>query len=136
MEAYLSDKTYNILKWAVVIVLPAIGTLYFALAEIWGLPAAQQVMGSILAVQAFLGVVLGLSSRSYNASDAKYNGDVNVIEGADGLVYELALNGDPEDLKNMEEVTFKVQKLPMEVPAPKKPPRPRRAARKKPGDKH
>ena len=34
----LSDKTYDILKWIVCILLPAIGTFYVAMAGTWGLP--------------------------------------------------------------------------------------------------
>jgi hypothetical protein len=108
MEAFLSDKTYRVIKWAVVIVLPAIGTLYFGLAEIWGLPAAQQVLGTIVALQAFLGVVLGLSSRSYNASDAQYAGAINMSHTPTGLLYSLDLAGDPEDIQHQDKVTFKV----------------------------
>jgi imidazoleglycerol phosphate synthase glutamine amidotransferase subunit HisH len=108
MEAFLSDKAYSTIKWAVVIVLPAIGTLYFALASIWGLPAAEQVMGTILALQAFLGIVLGISSKSYNASDAQYAGAINMSHTEKGLLYSLDLNGDPEDIQHQDKVIFKV----------------------------
>lgn len=63
----LSNKTYDILKWIALYLLPAAGTLYFALAGIWGLPNGEQVVGTITAVDTFLGVVLGISSASYNA---------------------------------------------------------------------
>lgn len=62
----LSSKTYEILKWIAQIVLPALGTLYFALATIWGLPYGEQVVGTITAVDAFLGTLLGLSTVNYN----------------------------------------------------------------------
>ena len=62
----LSNKVYNILKWVAMVVLPAIGTLYFTLAGIWSLPYAEQVMGTITAVVTFLGVVLGVSTYRYN----------------------------------------------------------------------
>lgn len=62
----LNNKTYNILKWIAMILLPACGTLYFALAGIWGLPYGEQVVGTITAVDTFLGVILGLSSTQYN----------------------------------------------------------------------
>jgi Putative phage holin Dp-1 len=110
VEAFLSDRNYAIVKWAVVIVLPAIGTLYFAIASIWGLPSAEQVMGTILALQAFLGVILGISSKSYNASEARYSGDMTMSKGPNGsLNYALELNGHPEDLQHMDEVIFKVK---------------------------
>lgn len=62
----LNNKVYDILKWIVIIVMPAIGTLYFALSEIWGLPAATQVVGTITAITVFLGAILGVSTVQYN----------------------------------------------------------------------
>lgn len=61
----MSNKTYDVLKWIAMVILPAIGTLYFALAGIWGLPYAEQIGGTITAVVTFLGVVLGISSAQY-----------------------------------------------------------------------
>ena len=62
----MSNKMYDVLKWIAMVVLPAIGTLYYALAGIWGLPYAEEVVGTIMAVDTFLGVVLGISSNQYN----------------------------------------------------------------------
>ena len=62
----LNDKTYNILKYLAQIVLPAIATLYLALAGIWNLPFGEQVSGTIMAIDTFLGVLLGISSANYN----------------------------------------------------------------------
>lgn len=62
----MSDKTYNILKWIAQYLLPAVGTLYFALAGIWGLPYGEQVVGTVTAIDTFLGVVLGISTARYN----------------------------------------------------------------------
>ena len=62
----MSNKTYDILKYFCQIVLPAIGTLYFALAQIWGLPYAEQIVGTITAIDTFLGAVLMISSAKYN----------------------------------------------------------------------
>lgn len=68
----LSDKTYNLLKWVALILLPALGTLYFALASIWGLPFGEQIVGTITAVDTFLGAILGISTNNY-----KKNGGTN-----------------------------------------------------------
>ena len=62
----MSDKVYNTLKWIAMILLPAIGTLYFALAGIWGFPYPEEVVGTITAVDTFLGVLLGISTANYN----------------------------------------------------------------------
>ena len=63
----MSNKTYDILKMIAQIILPALGTLYFALADTWGLPYGDKVVGTITAVDAFLGALLKLSSDRYNA---------------------------------------------------------------------
>ena len=67
----LSNKTYDILKYIAQIVLPALGTLYFALASIWGLPYGEQIVGTITAIDAFLGALLGISTAMYNKEDNK-----------------------------------------------------------------
>lgn len=61
----LKNKTYDILKWIALYLLPALGTLYFALSGIWGLPYGEQVVGTITAADTFLGVLLGISSATY-----------------------------------------------------------------------
>lgn len=63
-----SNKTYDILKWIAMYLLPALGTLYFALAGIWGLPYGEQIVGTITAVDTFLGVLLGISKANYDKS--------------------------------------------------------------------
>ena len=62
----ISNKTYDILKWITQYLLPASGTLYFALSTIWGLPYGEQIVGTITAIDAFLGVILGISTAQYN----------------------------------------------------------------------
>lgn len=62
----MSNRTYDILKFVAQIILPALGTLYFALARIWGLPLGEEIVGTITAVDAFLGAVLGISTMEYN----------------------------------------------------------------------
>lgn len=62
----ISNKTYDILKWIAQIFLPALGTLYFALANIWGFPYGEAVVGTITAIDTFLGCLLGISSVNYN----------------------------------------------------------------------
>ncbi len=62
----MTNKTYDVLKFLAQIVLPAAGTLYFALANIWGLPMGEEIVGTITAVDAFLGAILGISTAQYN----------------------------------------------------------------------
>ena len=61
----MSNKVYDVLKWIAQIVLPAIATLYFALAQIWGFPYAEEIVGTITAIDAFLGALLGISAVQY-----------------------------------------------------------------------
>lgn len=62
----MNNKVYDVLKYVAQIVLPALATLYFALAGIWNFPYVEQVVGTISAVDTFLGVLLGISSNNYN----------------------------------------------------------------------
>lgn len=61
----MSDEIYDILKFIAQIVLPAAGTLYFALAGIWNWPYGEQIVGTITAVDAFLGAVLKISTKTF-----------------------------------------------------------------------
>ena len=65
----LSNKAYDVLKWIAQLLLPALGTLYFALAGIWGFPFGEQIVGTITAVDTFLGVILGISTAKYNKAE-------------------------------------------------------------------
>ncbi len=62
----MSNKMYDILKWIAMVVLPAIATLYFALAGIWNFPYGEEIVGTITAIDTFLGALLGISSAKYN----------------------------------------------------------------------
>lgn len=62
----LSNKSYDILKWIAQLLLPAMATLYLALASIWGLPYGEEIAGTISAVDVFLGVILSISTAQYN----------------------------------------------------------------------
>ena len=61
----ISNKVYDVLKWIAQYLLPALGTLYFALSTIWSFPYGEQVVGTITAIDASLGAILGLSSATY-----------------------------------------------------------------------
>lgn len=65
----MSNKVYDILKWIAQILLPAIGTLYFALAGIWGFPYAEEIIGTITAIDTFLGIILGISTAQYKKKE-------------------------------------------------------------------
>lgn len=108
----LTGKTYDVLKFLAQIVFPGVATLYFTLAGLWNLPAAEQVVGTIVALDTFLGVVLQLSSSAFNNSDDKFDGHVTVDENTKGKkTVNLELKGDPEaTIANQNELRFKIKK--------------------------
>jgi hypothetical protein len=109
----LSGRTYDIFVWLVKIVLPAAGTFYFAMSGLWGLPAAEQVIGTCTALSLFLGIILQISNKSYDASGEKYSGEVIVTTNQTGEeTHSLSFNAPLADLiKNADgEITLKIQK--------------------------
>lgn len=66
----MSNKTYDILVWIAQIVLPAVAALYAALANIWGFPYGEQIVGTISAVDVFLGAILKISNNQYKKTNA------------------------------------------------------------------
>jgi Putative phage holin Dp-1 len=113
-KPYLSNQAYDAVKKGVQVVLPAIGSLYFALSAIWDLPATEQVLGSIAVFTTFLGTILGVSSKRYDASDAGLSGEFVVNQDGGGAAgYSLVLNADPEVLADQERITFRVLQKPV-----------------------
>ena len=96
-----NNKVYDVLKWIAMYFLPALGTLYFALASVWGLPYGEQILGTISAVDAFLGVILGISK-------ACYNGDGTIVfnEGKDEAEIEI----DGSELNVGKKIVLKVER--------------------------
>ena len=69
----MDSKVYDVLKYIAQIILPAMATLYFALSKIWGLPYGEEVVGTISAIDVFLGAILGISSMNYYKGIAESN---------------------------------------------------------------
>ena len=104
----LNDRTYNILKKIALIWLPALSTCYFALATIWGLPYAEQIVGTLAAIDTFLGAILGLSKSAYQG-----DGTISVGANEDGVPqWSLKMNIDANDILSRDFVTIKVEDLP------------------------
>lgn len=62
----LDNKTYDFLKWIALILIPAVGALYFGLARIWGFPYGEEIVGTLTLIDTFLGTLLGISTAKYN----------------------------------------------------------------------
>ncbi len=61
----MSNKMYDLLKWIAQIAIPALGALYFGLAQIWGFPFGEEIVGTLTIIDVFLGALLGITSSSY-----------------------------------------------------------------------
>lgn len=108
----LNSKVYDILKWLVQIVLPAIGACYAALAALWGFPYAEQVVGTISAICVLLGACLRISNSNYNGDGVlTVNSD---LDDDDENKYNLVLNKSKAELaaKNSFVVSVKNVKAP------------------------
>lgn len=108
----LGDRSYQTLKQSATVILPAIGALYFALAQIWHLPKAEEVLGTIAAVNTFVGLLLGISTKKYNqmysSKGVEYAGAIVIDDTGEKKVISLELNDDPESLETKDEVTFRI----------------------------
>jgi len=72
---FKNSKVYDVIKFIAQIVLPALGTLIFSIASIWGMPYAEQIVGTITAIDVFLGVILGVASAQYKKQIESENKD-------------------------------------------------------------
>lgn len=108
----LSNKTYDILKWIAQYLLPASGTLYFALSTIWGLPYGEQVVGTITAIDTFLGIILGINTKSYKSSTNFGDGTL-VVDTSDPETdrYRLDIRTPLDEMRTRDVVTLKVDRL-------------------------
>lgn len=61
----MSNKVYDVLKFIAQIVLPALATLYVTIASLWGLPYPDEISGTVMAIDTFLGALLMISSNKY-----------------------------------------------------------------------
>jgi len=64
----LNKKLYDILAYISRYALPALGGLYYALADIWTLPYGSQVLATCTAITVALNILLGIDSAKYQAS--------------------------------------------------------------------
>ena len=65
MKIKMTNKVYDTLKWIAQYLLPALGTLYFTLSQIWGFPYGEEAVGTITAIDTAIGIVVGISNAQY-----------------------------------------------------------------------
>lgn len=108
----MASGLYDKAKFVAQILLPALATLYVAMAGIWGFDGTTPVVATITALDTFLGVVLQISSKSYQNSDTKYDGVANVLTDEDGTkTFQLDISSNPDALETLNEILFKVNRI-------------------------
>lgn len=107
---FLSERVYNALRFTALIMLPALGAAYFTLAEIWGLPKAQEVVGTIVVIDTFAGVLLRAARRSYEGSEARFDGTLVVERHPEGeAITNVAL--DSTAVAGKDEIVVKIDRV-------------------------
>lgn len=95
---FFGDRAYAIVKALAQVILPAAGTAYIGLSEIWGLDYAREISSSIVVITTFLGVVLAVSSRNYVKSGTYIDGRIVIDRSPNRDTYRIELDGDPEEV--------------------------------------
>lgn len=97
----LSNRAYDVLKYIALVALPALATFYGTLALIWGLPLVEEVVGTIVAVDTLLGMLLHLTAKQYNNNPANYEGELtsNGVDPDTGIPnLQLTVTTDPNEI--------------------------------------
>ena len=102
----LTNKAYDVLKWIALILLPAVGALYFALAKIWQLPYSEEIVGTITAIDAFLGALLGISTKNYQGEGSLLVNETDPEEET----LSIALKEDLKDILSRDSIVLMVEK--------------------------
>lgn len=103
----LKNGTYNALKFIALVVLPAAATAYAAIAGMWHLPDTEQVIGTISAVDTFLGAMLHVSTKSYSPAT---NGALKVdLSDPTKETYTLDVTTPIEDIKKLSHLVLAVE---------------------------
>lgn len=107
----LTNRAYDTLKFIALVLLPGFSAAYFGLAQIWGLPHAEQIVGTATVIDTLLGLLLKASSSNHDSADEGMPtsaGDL-IVTHSDGEKYlSMALENDPETLMDQQCVSFKV----------------------------
>jgi Putative phage holin Dp-1 len=110
----MKKELYDAMKFVAQIVVPALGTLYFAFASIWTLPDVTQIVGSFTVLDTFLGALLGLSSSTYKpASDGRL-----LVDKTDPTkdTYNLELTTDLNDIDKLSNIVLEVKTKTLDNP--------------------
>lgn len=110
-KTLFSNKAYDALKFLALVLLPAVATFYMTCAGLWGWENPEKVVGTIVAVDTFLGLVLGLSTKQYNKLDAAFDGHVELVPDHENGVTDVGLSIKPSALESgKKQVRLKVKR--------------------------
>jgi hypothetical protein len=110
-----TNKLYDAIKFVALVLLPALGTLYFAVDSLWGWEHGTQVVGTITAVDTFLGLLIHQQNSKYYKNESNFDGDVNVLPEDGGNKVLLSFNSPPEDIVDQpgkHSIELKINKSP------------------------
>lgn len=79
----LSNRTYDILKWIALVVIPASATLVLTVGKIWGLPYYDNIGATISAVGLFIAAVIGVSSKDFYEVEPMDVSELDYLEDGD-----------------------------------------------------
>lgn len=105
----LSSSVYDKLKTLSLYVLPALAAAYFGLAQIWGFPKAEEVLGTVAVLETFLGALMRISNSQYENSDARFDGSILVSPNEEGNT-DLNVSLDPAAIAEKSEILVKIKK--------------------------
>lgn len=115
----LPNKTYDAVKYFVLIFIPAFNTAYLGLDAAVNLPHENEVVKVSAVIALFLGALTGISAQQYKNSDDRFDGEIEVNAHDPSLLHSLNLDGiEPKKLASTEAVTLKVTKNQAEPPDP------------------
>lgn len=106
----LSNRVYDWFKRCSLYILPALAAAYFGLAQIWGLPKAEEVVGSVAVIETLLGVIIRVSNGQYENSPERFDGLINVSPDEEAGVTNLDVSLDPQAVATKNEIVVKVNK--------------------------
>ena len=103
----MSNKVYDFLNVMVRYILPAAGTAYFGLSDIWNLPNALEVVGTISVLCTFLGVIIAFARKGWKTDDELVIDARDPDAMAFGFESGLAI----ENLKDGQTLSLNVKKI-------------------------
>lgn len=106
----LSSSVYDKLKASSLYILPALAAAYFGIAQIWGLPKAEEVVGTVAVIETLLGAMLKVSNVQYENSDAKYDGEVILAPDEENERTEVRSRFNTDALLSKKEIVLKIDR--------------------------